>query len=138
MDSVCKVEGWDSKLGSSVSRIRLSRLGLARAYEGSGFMLRDQGVAFSGCRGTSLISNRLLLGPQRRPQGPMVVLGGGAFSYERVTPVWRVSHLGLASVDDVHDSRPPRRFVAQKLFDLLPPWALVLVLFWGRGSGFRS
>ena len=55
------------------------------------------------------------------------VLGGGA-----------VSHLGLASVDDVHDSGPPRRLVAQKLFDLLPPGALGLVLFWGCGSGFSS
>ena len=40
-------------------------------------------------RGTSLIRYSPLLGPYRRTsytQGPMVVLGGGAVSYERGTP----------------------------------------------------
>ena len=44
--------------------------------------------AVQGYRGTSLIRNTPLLGPySRNTWGPMVVLGGGAVSCERGTPV---------------------------------------------------
>ena len=39
-------------------------------------------------RGASLSRKRNPLRPYSRPQGPRGVLGGGAFSYGRGTPVW--------------------------------------------------